>query len=75
MRSGGLGGTFFGTVTPEGCDVLLAELHVWHAAPSDLFTNLGPAAAIAMPRLVRSTECGATGRQTGARPIRRVVDR
>jgi hypothetical protein len=52
----GLGGTFFGTVTPKGAACCALSFDLLHAAPSDLFANLGPASAISGPVLVRSTD-------------------
>lgn len=49
---GGLGATFFGTVTPTNASACCAlSFDIEHAAPSDLFARLGPN-AIAAPVLV-----------------------
>ena len=49
---GGLGATFFGTVTPKNAAACCAlSFDIDHAAPSDLFATLGPS-AISTPVLV-----------------------
>lgn len=50
---GGLGATFLGTVRPKGATCCAVSFEILHAAPSDLFSTLGPG-AISIPVLVSS---------------------